>query len=208
MNIDPNNHSRLTQVSFASSYDISSPALQKRYSNRPYSSDIIQSKGTLDIYLSWLFKILSPLFRLTGTLCPYQGSNVPVEVQFISHPQSETISIHRTFHFANRKPYLFNSQLKLTKNNYIIEFMRFNIGWKFRLEYDKTNKKVTMNHHGYVISLFGILIPLPIAFIVGHGYAEEVALTDDSFKMLMKISHPIFGVLFQYSGTFKIAETP
>jgi len=35
-------------------------------------------------------------------------------------------------------------------------------------------------------------------------YAEEEKVDDNQFRMKMKITHPLFGDIFKYSGIFKI----
>ena len=42
--------------------------------------------------------------------------------------------------------------------------------------------------------------------IFGNAYVEERPLDDKKFLMKMIIQHPIFGVLFKYSGKFTFTK--
>jgi hypothetical protein len=176
--------------------------MHKHYANTPFSEDVMVAKGTMDVSLSPIAKLLSPLFRLFGTLVPYDGRDVPVTVFFRSDLHSAAFRIDRQFLFPGKKPYHFHSSMVQVNDNDIIEFMRFGLGWRMHYLWD--GKKVVLHHQGYVLKLFGKLISLPIDFLVGHVYAEEHALSDNVFRMRMQLAHPLLGTLFEYKGVFTI----
>ncbi len=43
------------------------------YANRPYSNDVVTLDGVMDIKLSKLTRAMKPLFKVFGTLVPYEG---------------------------------------------------------------------------------------------------------------------------------------
>jgi hypothetical protein len=51
-----------------------------------------------------------------------------------------------------------------------------------------------------------MIIPLPLVLVLGKGAAEEEVLSDDSFRMWMAVTHPLFGESYRYDGTFRISE--
>lgn len=59
-----------------------------------------------------------------------------------------------------------------------------------------------MQHKGYVLKIIKWNIPLPIELLIGKGHAEEEVIDDNSYRMTMKMSHPLFGMLYTYSGDF------
>ena len=59
-----------------------------------------------------------------------------------------------------------------------------------------------LQHQGYVLRFFGFYIPLPLALFIGKGHAEEQALSDQHFSMFMTITHPWWGTIYKYKGTF------
>ncbi|MEM7020274.1 MAG: DUF4166 domain-containing protein [Pseudomonadota bacterium] len=97
---------------------------------------------------------------------------------------------------------MFHSRMVQYQADEVIEIMPFNIGW--RLSYGWENNKVTLKHRGYVLRLFGGFIPLPLAFLLGRGYAEETAIDDNTFTMSMHVMHPWWGKVYGYAGTFQI----
>ena len=100
---------------------------------------------------------------------------------------SEEFHFDRTFYFARKKPWQFRSKMLQVRDNEVAETMRFGLAW--RLHYEWRENKAELRHKGYGIQVAGRLVPLPLALLLGCGYAEEVALDDDSFAMLVNISH-------------------
>lgn len=186
---------------FGDSWDKLPPVFHKHYANRPYSNDIATLEGTMDISYSWWSRLMLPLFRLFKTLVPYQGTDIPTTVRFKSDIDTRKFHYDRQFNFPDREPYYFRSYMIQIKDNTVVEFMRFGIGWKAKFEWN--GEKVILNHAGYVWKVFGLMIPMPISLILGKGYAEEVAISDNEFKMRMDITHFLLGKVFEYSGRFK-----
>ena len=89
-------------------------------------------------------------------------------------------------------------------SNELIEFMGFGIGW--RNAYEWSDDTVILRHRGYVWRIFGIVIPLPLTPIIGKAWAEEKALSANSFSMWTHIKHPLFGEMLRYAGPFEITE--
>ena len=162
-------------------------------------------KGEMNIKISKFFKILSPLFKLSGALIPYAAEKVPVTVELVSDIQSNKIIMHRTFYYPDRLPYHFISKIIHIKDNIIIELMES--GFASRLIYTYDKNKIMMDYGGYVFCIGKKLIPIPLGFLIGKFYAYEESVSDDQFIMLVKLTHPLFGRIFQYSGYFKIANS-
>ena len=174
--------------------------MKRHYAVRPFSVDTVQVDGHLDVHVSWPMRMLS---RLTGMLVSYSGKNVPVSVVFRSDPAGG-FQLDRTFHFPDQGQFKFLSSMQWVGQNELIEFMRFGFGWKLAYEWEAG--KAVLRHRGYVWRFLGFMIPVPLALVIGRGHAEEEPLTDDRFQMWMYVKHPLFGVTFSYSGTFKITQ--
>ena len=86
--------------------------------------------------------------------------------------------------------------------NLLIERMRFGLGWK--LAYDWDGRKVILSHRGYVWQIGTWTIPIPLEWLIGKGYAEEEAISDERFCMWTHTLHPWFGEMFRYEGEFCI----
>ncbi len=190
------------QSVFGQKWHILPDILRKRYSNSSYSNDIITVQGKLDISFPKMMYPFLHFFRLFNILVPYQGNDVPVTVNFRSMPDASILCFDRTFHFPNKKAYQFRSYMQHIKENIVVEFVLLGIGWRMKIHYE--DGKVIMQHNGYIWSVFGKLIPIPLSIILGKIYAEEQLESQDSFSMLMHIIHPLFGTIFRYSGKFKL----
>lgn len=201
-----NSSEQIFKTVFGSAWQTIPPVFQKRYINRPFCHDISTVEGAMDISYSKTMSWMMPIFRLIHILAPYRGKNVPVTVDIRSQIDSDTVSLNRKFYFPDKKPYEFNARMQVVKMNDVIEHMSFGLSWRNHCFYD--GKKVVMQHKGYVWRIFGLNIPLPLEFILGSGHAEEEALDDNSYKLTMTLSHPLFGVTYSCSGNLSFKKLP
>lgn len=149
-------------------------------------------------------RLLSPLLNVFGALLPFDGEKIPAKVTFYSGLKTADFHFDRTVEPPGRPAFRFQSKLVQMSGNDVVEFMRFGIGW--RAHYTISGNRVSLRHIGYVWRIGTVLIPLPLSFFIGAGSAAEEALTENSFKMWMAITHPVFGETYRYEGTFDIAE--
>ena len=190
---------------FGADWDRLSPVFRQHYANRPFSRDEVVVEGMMDVELSWLARLLSPLLRLSGALVPIAGRNIPVTVTFRSEPGKGAFILDREFRFPGRKPYHFRSAMLPAGGSEVIEWMPIGLGW--RAAFSSADGQVRLDHRGYALRCFGRAIPIPLEWLFGRGEAWERAIDDTRFAMAMTIRHPLFGMLYGYSGTFRIRET-
>lgn len=177
------------------------PAVMKdHYAVRPFSDDIVKAEGHLDVTISPLVSLIA---RMTGALLAYSGDNVPVTVVFKSD-KSGAFHFDRIFHFPDKGDVHFRSRMEWLEDNLLVEFMRFGVGWKLAYEWD--GEKVTLRHKGYVWRVLGVMIPVPLALVLGVGHAEERPLSNSEFSMWTHAKHPVFGKGFAYAGDFEVTE--
>lgn len=179
------------------SWDNLPPVMQAHYAVCPNSNDLVVAKGWLDVSMAWP---LRPACRLTRMLVPYEGSRVPVTVSFTAN--GDCFCFDRAFAFPERPIYHFRSQMQPVGGNEVIEWMRYGLGW--RCAYGWDGEKVILSHRGYVWRLLGTVLPVPLHWFIGKGYAEEHPLTDTTFSMWTHTKHPLFGELFRYGGEFGV----
>lgn len=201
MNIDQ----PIFQTIFGEQWNKLPKILQLRYANKAYCNDVTTVEGKLAIHFSKLMTIFMPLFQIFNILVPYQGDDIPVTVNFRSNENSRDIAFDRTFNFPGKKSCYFRSILHPLTQNDVIEFTYLRLGWKMKYAYE--NNKVLLLHNGYVLKFFNLLIPIPLTYILGKIYAEEQVIADDTFRMQLTITHPLFGKMFEYGGEFKMANT-
>ena len=200
---DMNNEPTFKSI-FGASWDALPTVLKKHYANRPFSEDHAQVDGTLNVFCAGPIKWLGWSLLLAGSIPPYNENNVPVTVNFRSDKNSRKFHFQRTFGFKDKPPYSFKSYMYQIKDNDVIEVSSLCMGW--RMLYSWENGKIVMRHKGYAIKLGSLFIPLPLHWILGRGYAEEIAVDDDTFSMCMHLTQPIFGKIYEYKGTFKVVK--
>ncbi len=172
--------------------------MRKHYANRPYTNDVTVVDGHLDVMSAGPIKMLAWLFWLMRGIPPYNETNVPVTVSFESDKHSKYFHFNRVFNFKTRKAYCFKSRMIQIKDNEVIEVMRSRLGW--RMNYVWEGERVKLKHRGYVLYSFGHFIPLPLTFLIGEGNAEEIAVDENFFNMVVTITHPWWGKIYEYQG--------
>lgn len=197
-------HPPIFQPVFGKAWEQLPPALRKHYANRPYSHDVVTVEGTMSVRIAPAMRLLFPLLRLAGALVPHEGEDVPVTVYFRSEPESDAFCFERVFYFPGRKPYVFRSKMRPQGGDEMVDFMRFGIGW--RGGYAWEGGRVKMRHKGYAWRMLGIVMPLPLEWLLGRGEAQEEAIGDDTFRMEMTITHPLLGNLYYYGGVLRVKE--
>ena len=180
------------------------PIMKKHYANHPYSTDITTVEGVLDVYCKPPLLWLSPLMRMLGQIPTFNERRVPVTVQFENDSNSKSFHFNRRFNFPNRAPYVFHSRMFQTKNNEVVEVMRFGLAWKMQYSWD--GEKVVLAHRGYALQVFGYLIPLPLTILMGAGNAAEYPVDDNTFDMEVSIVHPWWGEMYGYKGRFEVTN--
>lgn len=178
--------------------------LKKHYNNLANTNDQVVMTGQLDVMCKPPLLWLSPLLKLIGQMPARNEKNVAVSVCFQSHENTSAFHVNRTFHFKQGRPYVFRSKLLHVKENQVVELMRFGLGCKMRYLWD--GEKIVLMHDGYVLRLFGYLLPLPLTFIFGEVYAEERAVDEHHFDMLMCIRHTLIGKIYEYKGRFEVSS--
>lgn len=176
--------------------------MRLHYSLKPYSNDVVIFKGHMDINYSAIFAFFSPLFKLFKILVPYRGQNIPVIIYLRCKSNSPAFFYDRTFYIEGKKPYHFYTYMEHIKNNEVVDYLGFGMGLKIAYEYD--GQTVNLQHKGYVLKLFGYLLSLPLTFLLGKVSLEKRAISSECFSLHMQIKHPLFGLVYEYAGEFRV----
>jgi len=184
-----------------SQWDNLGKVIQNHYFLKPYSDDYICVKGEMDeIYHSTIAKLLIPFGLLFGAIVPYNKKNVPIDVHYNSSLENSNLYWDRVFKLTPTKNFHFKSHMEQQAGNEVIEYVRFGVGLKLLVTAEED--ALIFRDNGYVWKIFGVNIPIPLNWIFGKAYIEERPLDDENFSMKMIIKHPLFGLLFRYSGKF------
>ena len=178
--------------------------MKKHYGIFPYSNDVTAIEGRLDVYSSGAIKFMAPLISRMGIIPPYHQKNTHVTVRFESDKHHPYFHFKRIFYFNDRRPHVFNSKMMRYRGNEVIEIMRFGLCWRTRFSW--CDGRIKMQHAGYGIVFFNYFLPLPLTAIFGSGNAEEIPVDDKTFDMRVQVSHPWWGIVYEYKGRFIFKE--
>ena len=192
------------QPIFGQQWNALPKVMRSHYANCAFCDDVVIAEGMMEIEFSKIFASLSWLLRRLEILIAKRGKNIFTRVTFRSKSDSSFLHFEREFFFEKNHPEKFFSAMVQLKENKVAEVMNYGISWIFF--YNFNDQKVTLNHQGYALKIGKFFLPLPLTFLLGKGYAEEVAISDDEFAMKMKITHTIFGEIYRYQGQFKIVK--
>lgn len=191
------------QTIFADKWPTLPKVFKSHYAIRADSNDVIVAKGTISVEYSWLVAFFKPLMSCLKILPLKRAHNIPIEVIFSCAKNPTAFCFNRIFYYPQGK-FEFNSKQIPLEDNLIVEMTQWNLGWKFTYEYE--NGQVLLNHNTYVLKLFSWYIPLPLGIFLGRCFADETPISDTEFKMRVQFRHWLFGVTYQYYGTFKIVS--
>lgn len=179
--------------------------IRRHYFLRSFSDDYICVRGEMqEVWHSAIAKCLIPFARIVGALVPYRGTDMPIEVHYRAKPDRGTLHWDRVFHFAGRPPFHFLSHMEHVGENTVIEFIRFGVGMRLRVTAE--DGALVFRDQGYVWRMFGIDVPLPLRLLLGRAYIEERPTDAGRFSMRMVLTHPLFGELFRYRGSFSLGD--
>ncbi|WP_193184244.1 DUF4166 domain-containing protein [Nisaea sediminum] len=179
------------------------PVIRRHYPNRPFSDDVTRVEGVLDVMSAGPVRLLAPVLSALGQIPARNESGVPVTVTFRSDPGSAAFVFDREFRFSDGD-YHFRSRMLHLGGGEVVEIMRYGFYWRCR--YAWREGKVMLAHRGYGIRLFGRHVPLPLGLLLGRNEAEEVPLDAGSFGMMTRITHPLWGRVYEYRGRFSFME--
>ena len=172
------------------------PALQAHY--RPGPDGVATDKGHLDIsYPRALQPLMSVLYAL-GALVNRRGDQVATTV--VKRYCTDGEHWARTMTFDDGQTMRFNSVWKRGPNHSVIEYVNPILG----LEMQPYVVGPRLHYRGvrFVITLGRWHLGMP-EWLLGHTTILEEAIDDGHFKMDFRLTHPLWGQVFRYSGTFR-----
>lgn len=182
------------QIALGDQWQQLPPALQAHYQPNA-NSDI----GEMDIEYPVYMQPYLSLLRLFGALINRRGKNIPTTVE--KHMKGDIQYWKRTISFTQDKIIIFSSFWVHDGSNELIEYVNPFLGLRMSVHIE--NNELHYEGRNFVVKLGKLLIPIPEWLVLGHTTIIETALNDNEFKMDFKLSHPLFGTIFRYSGKFK-----
>lgn len=191
--------SSLMQGALGAQFEQLPPALKGHY-----RAGNTLERGHLDIeYPRWMQPFLTFL-RLLGALVNRSGPKVPTQVEKFDSPSGQRW--RRTISFPDGKVVYFNSRWVPGQGNRLIEYVNPILGLEMAVHV--ANGKLYYEGVRFVVKLGSLLISIPEWLLLGHTTIEEQGVDERHFAMDFRLTHPLFGQIFRYAGTFTIEPEP
>ena len=174
--------------------------LQRHYMTH---SKISCEVGWLTIdYPRWL-QWPSNALKMLGALVNRRAVEVPTTV--CKRRLGEVQLWQRSCIFADGQEIKFSSRMTYAGGKQIIEYVNSLLG--VRMEVHTEQGHLYYRGVSYVLKLGRFSLNIPNALALGMVSIEELAIDDEHFSMDFQLRHPLFGLLYQYSGRFKVAAS-
>lgn len=156
-------------------------------------------RGTMDIIYPRFMQPLLTLLRLLGALINRRADAVQTLVE--RHTEGNRQYWRRTVTYADGKTIRFNSCWVLAGKGQVIEYVNPVLGLQMAPYVE--GGRLFIPGVRYVVKLGRLLIPVPEWLVLGHTTIVEEAIDDTHYKMDFRLTHPWFGEIFRYAGTFE-----
>jgi len=184
----------IMQNALGAQWDQLPPALQAHYR---FGTTI--DRGHLDIAYPRFMQPLFFVLRRCGALVDRVGQRVAtvVEKEVVDDRQHW----RRTLRYADGTTLRFDSYWLAAGERQLVEFVNPLLG----LQMAPRVENGALHYDGvrFVARLGPLTIPIPEICALGHATIVERALDARCFAMDFRLTHPLFGELFRYSGEFE-----
>lgn len=186
-------------------WDALSDLVRKHYDITPGEASDMLIEGVMDeVYHSAVAKLFLLPGQIFGALVPYKGKAIPTTVRnWTARDNDRAMFWYRTLSFPGKPAVVFKSRMEHSKDDEIIEFVKFGMGIRMRMSVSEG--ALVFDSIGYVWKIGPVTVPIPTWAILGDAKIVERAISDQEFYIQFDMVHPLFGRTFSYSGTFSIA---
>ena len=182
-----------------------SPHIQSRFEHDPPVGTIVRYRGIMqEIRCSRIGKLLARFVQHTGALMPYEGREVPVDIEVWTRPNEPDVFKRRIYHLLGRKPFEFRSRMRLENNDKLVEYVGGGFGMFITVSVKETHLQFTDD--GYFFQIGAIRLPVPRVLSPGAVYLLHEDLGPAAFRITIDIRHPWFGALYFQRGTFEHSD--
>lgn len=158
--------------------------------------------GSMDIEYPRFMQPVWSILRLLGALVDRQGKSVTTIVE--KRVVGEHQIWRRTITYPDGQIVRFDSFWVAAGNAEVIEFVNPVLG--LQMAPYVVGEKLHYRGVRFIAKLGPVTIPIPEWLVLGHATIIEEALDDTHFAMDFRLTHPLFGQLFRYSGKFEAAS--
>ena len=163
-----------------------------------YQSGPNVDSGHLDIEFPRWMTLYLRVLQVFGALLARSGKQLPTRVH--KNVRANRHYWRRTMIFPDGRQVCFNSVWVAAGGTRLIDYVNPVMG----LEMRAFVKGEELHYAGvrYVLNFGWFRLGLPEWLILGHTTIVERALSPNAFAMDFRLTHPCFGQVFRYSGTF------
>lgn len=188
----------LMQQALGADWDKLPPALQKHY-----RFGTTTDTGQMDIEYPRFMQPLLNVLRLFGALINRPGRQISTVVE--KSVVGERQYWQRKINYPDGSTVRFNSFWISAGPGQVIEFVNPVLG--LQMAPYVTGCRLHYRGIRFVAKLGPIFLPIPELMVLGHTTIVEEAIDDNHFVMDFRLTHPLFGQVFRYSGTFEAASS-
>lgn len=164
-----------------------------------YAAGFTTDTGELDIEFPRFMGPFLRVLRYLGALLHRRGHQVSAIVD--KQVAAESLRFHRTIVYPDRETLHFDSVWVSAGDHQLIEFVNPVLGLQMRVHV--VDARLHFEGLRFVVRLGRWLLPIPEWLVLGHTTIVEEAIDDSSFAMDFRMTHPLLGQLFRYSGRFR-----
>lgn len=174
------------------------PALQAHY-----RFGTTTDTGHMDIEYPRFMQAYLNVLRVFGALVNRRSRHVSTVVE--KHVVGDRQYWRRTITYSDKKVVRFNSFWVHAGDDHLIEFVNPVLGLQMAVRVEDGR----LHYRGVrFVAKFGrVLLPIPEWLALGHTSIVEEALDENRFAMDFRVTHPLLGEVFRYSGEFEAATS-
>jgi hypothetical protein len=184
----------LMQCALGEDWNKLPPALQAHYRFGKTTD-----RGCMDIEFPRFMQPYLSVLRIVGALINRSGQQVSTVVE--KHVVGNRQYWRRTIAYPDGKVVHFNSFWVPAGENQMIEFVNPLLGLQMAVHVE--DGKLHYQGVRFVVKLGRLLLPIPEWMVLGHTTITEQAIDETHFAMDFRLTHPVFGQVFRYAGTFE-----
>jgi len=180
------------------------PVIQRHYQiTAPQQAITVTGNMNID-YPYWLTPAIK-LLRLFGALVDLKGEGLAVQVKKWRQTDPSILYWQRHIQAAdNGKQCVFASRMAWQQDHELIESV--GMGFGIRLQLSVEQGKLVYQSRGHLLKLGPLTLPIPDSLLLGHALITEQALSEDTFQLNFKITHPLWGKTYYYGGIFEVPK--
>ena len=167
-----------------------------------YCAEDNTDTGNLSIeFPAWMSAYLHLLHRF-GALIPRRGHALPTTVE--KRLREGSYRWTRTTRFPDDREIQFHSRWQHADGNELVEFINRFLG--LRMAVHVAGERLYFEGRHIILRLGRWQLPIPESLALGHTTIVESALDNEHFEMDIRLTHPLFGQVYRYSGIFRVSR--